>query len=99
MNPELQNLLILWGKLSKADKYTFQKNVQIFDGHNIILGTSTGTEFGTTALQKLAFFGSPPVAQFTTHFNASAGATYTNTEQNIINNLQAALKTYGLIIP
>lgn len=73
MTSELQNLINLWNKLSAADKYTFQKNVQIFDGHNIILGTNTGTKIGTSAGQKMGFYGTTPIAQQTGIAVSAAG--------------------------
>lgn len=33
------------------------------DGQNVVVGTSSGSQFGTTASQKLAFFGATPVVQ------------------------------------
>jgi hypothetical protein len=46
-----------------ADKFVFQKHVQLFDGRNIQTGRTTGTKIGTAADQKLGFFGVTPVAQ------------------------------------
>lgn len=60
---ELEQLMVMWNKLSAADKYTFQKNIQVFDGHNIILGTNTGTQIGTSALQKIGLYGVTPIVQ------------------------------------
>ena len=31
MNPELQQMIVLWNKLSVADKYTFQKKLLNLD--------------------------------------------------------------------
>ncbi len=45
------------------DKYTFQKHIQLFNGRNIQLGRTTGTQIGTDTDQKLAFFGTTPVTQ------------------------------------
>ena len=38
-------------------------SVTISDGDNITLGTTTGTQIGTGTTQKLAFYGSSPIAQ------------------------------------
>jgi hypothetical protein len=46
-----------------ADKFVFQKHVQLFDGRNIQTGRTTGTKIGTATDQKLGFFGTTPVAQ------------------------------------
>ena len=39
------------------------RGVQISEANNIVLGTSTGTEIGTAANQKIGFWGTPPVVQ------------------------------------
>lgn len=96
MTPELQNLILLWNKLSAADKYTFQKNVQIFDGHNIILGTSTGTSIGTSATQKLSLYGVTPIVQQGSISNPSGGATVDGQARGAINAIIATLKNMGI---
>lgn len=80
MNPELQQMIALWNKLSVADKYTFQKNLQIFDGHNIITGTNTGTQIATAITQKVAFYGLTPVVQ-----PSSTGETTGASDVNVTN--------------
>jgi hypothetical protein len=45
------------------DKYTFQKHIQIFDGRNIQVGRTTGTNIGTATDQKLGFYGVIPIIQ------------------------------------
>lgn len=96
-----EQLITLWNQLSTADKYTFQKNLQIFDGRNIILGTSTGTSIGTNAAQKLSIHGVTPVVQA----NAisapnSQGSTYSQADVNSIvaavNSLRTAVKNFGI---
>lgn len=42
---------------------TLNNDVTIKDGKNFILGTTTGTKFGTSTSQKLAFFGKTPIPQ------------------------------------
>lgn len=81
--------------------------------NNISFGTVTGTKLGTSTAQKLAFFNSTPIVQYTTKgttigFTAGAGtavdsaATFTgNTGANAytIGDIVRALKQYGLIAP
>jgi hypothetical protein len=50
---------------SLLDRYTFQKDIQIFDKINIELATTTGTKIGTSALQKIGFFNAAPVVRRT----------------------------------
>ncbi len=67
----------------------------IADGVNLTLGTATGTQIGTSATQKLGFFGATPVNQ-PTMGAATAGATWTNTEQGMLNAIWTLLRTLGL---
>lgn len=67
------------------------------DGVNITLGTTTGTQIGTASGQKLSFWGkSPPVVQ-QTGGAATAGASYTSTEQNMLQVLWDMARTVGLL--
>ena len=47
----------------KADRFTFNKIIQILDGRNIQLAKGTGTNIGTETTQKLGFYGVTPVDQ------------------------------------
>lgn len=49
--------------LVRSDRLTFEKHLQLLDGRNIQLGTTTGTKIGTATDQKLGFYGIAPVAQ------------------------------------
>lgn len=61
------------------------------EGFSIVLGTATGTKIGTSAAQKLGFWGATPVVRpsaLTVSGAAvagTAGATYTAAEQTLIN--------------
>lgn len=44
-------------------KYTFQHQIDIFDGINLKLGSNTGTQIGTEETQKLAFYGATPIVR------------------------------------
>ena len=79
------------------DKYTFQKNIQIFDARNIQLGRTNGTKFGTNYDQKISFYGKtqagvniPPVIQ------ASAIGNSSGTDAAIIDAIRDVLKNIGL---
>lgn len=65
------------------------------DGVNLTLGTSIGTQIGTAANQKLAFFGKTPIVQPTLGA-ATAGTSYTANEQTMLNAVYAAFRTLGL---
>ncbi len=65
MTPE-QRITLLEKRLNHIEKsqyYTFQKDLQLLDGRNIILNTGTGTQIATATGQKLGFYGITPVIQ------------------------------------
>ncbi|MDE2101004.1 MAG: hypothetical protein KGL39_27405 [Patescibacteria group bacterium] len=65
------------------------------DGANIALGSTTGTKLGTASTQKLGFFGATPVVQPTVGA-ATAGSSYTATEQAMLQAVYDAVRTLGL---
>lgn len=68
------------------------------DGANIGTGTSVGTQFGTSAAEKIGFHGkAATVQQNNTAGNVSAGATYTSNEQAMLNDAYSALRNLGLL--
>jgi hypothetical protein len=50
-------------------------NMGVYDGGNIVLGTTTGTQIAAATNQKLGFWAATPIVQPTT---GVAGATYVN---------------------
>jgi hypothetical protein len=50
-------------RLFQSDKYLFTRDIQIADGRGIQAGTSVGLTIGTSATQKVGFFGETPVVQ------------------------------------
>jgi hypothetical protein len=65
------------------------------DGVNLTFGSVTGTQIGTAANQKLAFFGKTPVVQPTLGA-ASAGISYSTNEQTMLNAVYSAIRALGL---
>lgn len=65
------------------------------DGVNLTFGTSTGTQIGTAASQKLAFFGATPIVQ-PTMGAATAGTSYTSHEQTMLQAVYNAVRALGL---
>jgi hypothetical protein len=47
----------------KIDRIVMDKNIQILNARNIQLGIETGTQIGTSASQKIAFWGATPIIQ------------------------------------
>lgn len=94
-----------------SDRYIFSKNISILEGRDIQLGTATGTKFGTTTGNKLAFFNSTPVIQQSTAgttagFTANTGTTVNDASTftgNVgstayrLSDIVNHLKTYGLM--
>lgn len=79
------------------ERYTFQKNIQIFEGRNIQLATKTGTQFGTATNQLLAFHGNTPVIQGSTISDPSGGATQDDEARTAIDALIDRLQDIGII--
>ena len=55
--------------------HTFNADVTVGEGKNIVLGTTTGTKIGTSTTQKLGFFNSAPVVKgtaFTQTYNTAS---------------------------
>lgn len=66
------------------------------DTLNVALGTGTGTKIGTAANQKLGFFNATPVSQQTGGV-ATAGASYGANEQQMLQKVYNALRSFGLL--
>lgn len=87
------------------------QNVTLKDGATIGVGTTTGTQIGTSASQKIGFFAATPVVQQNTTGTATgftAGAGTTVTDQSTftggvgstayrISDVVRAMKQYGLL--
>jgi hypothetical protein len=67
----------------------------VLDGTQWTLGTSSGLQIGTSSSQKLGFFGKTPAVQ-PTMGTATAGATYTSTEQTMLQAVYNAVRALGL---
>ena len=80
-----------------VDRYKFQKPLQIFDGRNVQLGKTSGTQIGTETTQKLAFYGVTPVDQPAAISAPTGQANDLDTEaRTAINTIRARLQELGL---
>jgi len=81
------------------ERYTFQKHLQIFDGHNFQFGRTTGTKFGTATDQLISFYGVTPVNQPATITDPAGGgdAGVDTPARNAIDSIISRLKELGLI--
>ena len=69
--------------------------ITLADGNNVVVGTSAGTKIGTATSQKIGFYNATPVIQ-PTMGAGTAGATYTATEQAMLNAVYSAVRALGL---
>lgn len=68
------------------------------DGANLVFGTGAGTKIGTASNQKIGFYGKTPISQqSSTAGAATAGPTYTATEQAMLNDAYSVLRNIGLL--
>jgi len=67
----------------------------VADGVGLTLGTATGLKIGTGTSQKLGFYNKTPVVQ-PTMGAATAGGTYTSTEQGMLQAVYNAVRNLGL---
>lgn len=64
-------------------QWTCDVNFGIADGKNCVLGTTTGTIWGSTVTQKQSWWGAPPIVQPTT---AIAASTFVANTSGIVND-------------
>ena len=83
-------------KIFHSDKFHFSRDMQIANGRNIELGRSEGTMIGTSADQKLAFFGADPVVQPPVIAIPTGGATIDQVCRDAVTNIIGDLRALGL---
>ncbi len=79
------------------DRYIFHKLIQIMDGRNIMVGTTTGSKYGTETTQKIGFLGKTPVSRQATISDPSGGTTQDAEARTAINSLIDVLQAFGFI--
>jgi hypothetical protein len=81
-------------------------SVTFGESANVVVGTTTGTKFGTSTVQKLAFWNATPVVQstgwtvtagYTTDKAFNPASTTINEIANVLGTLIDQLKTYGIL--
>lgn len=63
LKQEIEELKTRLNRFDLVDKMLLQKHLQLGDGKKIIVGKATGTKIGSTASEKLGFWGVTPVIQ------------------------------------
>ena len=79
---------------SNPNPSLFSGDVQLADGKNLVVNSTTGTKIGTAATQKLGFFNATPVVR---PAGIGAAATDLATVITLANNLRTALIALGLV--
>lgn len=77
--------------------YQFNRDLNIHDKYNVTLGTGTGTKFGTSATQKLGFYGKTPIVQYGAISTPSGGTVIDTQSRSAISLILTALRDLGLI--
>jgi hypothetical protein len=77
------------------DRQCFPVAGSIADGTVLTLGTTTGLKIGGGASEKLGFFGKTPIVR-PTMGSATAGGSYTATEQGMLQAVYDAVRSLGL---
>lgn len=82
-------------ELIGIDKYTFQKDIKIFNSKNIQLGRTNGTKIGASD-QKLGLWGATPVIQQSKINDPSGGITVDTNARAAINDILDVLEAIGI---
>lgn len=84
-------------------KFTFQRPIQILDGNDITIASEHGTRIGTSATQKIAFFGKTPIVAFPSGYlvqptggGGSAADAVDQHARATINDMKYLLDNFGL---
>lgn len=81
-----------------GDRITIGSGLMTFlDGLNLAVGATTGTKIGTTATQKIGFYGATPVVRPAAVADATGGTTIDAEARAAVNALLARVRTLGLI--
>lgn len=83
--------------ITSAEGVYVQQRLTMADNRHIFFSTSTGSKIGSTAAEKLAFWGATPVVQGAAVADASGGAVIDVEARAAINGWLARARTYGLI--
>lgn len=90
------------GNLTISNNFTISGDITLAEGSDFVLGTSTGTKFGTSTSQKLAFFGKTPLPQQGA-ITAPATQTGVYVQADVesivtaVNSIRTVLNAFGFI--
>ena len=99
LSNDLYTLSDLFYRFVQADKYYFDYDVEVTGNFklnkNVDISTN-GTSIGTSATQKLAFYGKTPIVQQSAIAGPAGGATIDVQARSSISAIIAFLSTIGL---
>jgi len=87
-------------RFMKQSKYVFDRPIQILDGNDITLASEHGTRIGTSATQKLGFFGATPIVQFPHGYliQATGGTVIDYEARARISDINSLLSQFGFAV-
>ncbi len=97
LNKRIQVLEDIIFKLVFSDRYVFDRDIQLADGQNLIFAGATGTEIGTSPLQKIGFYGKTPVAQGGSISDPGGGAVVDSECRSAVSTIITRLESVGII--
>ena len=88
-------------RFMKQSKYVFDRPIQILDGNDITLASEHGTRIGTSATQKMAFFGNTPITPFGSGYlvQPTGGSVVDAQARATINDMKYLLEQFGFSTP
>lgn len=89
--------IIFGSNNAESFRVTAGGDIQTVNNVHWVLGTVSGSKFGTATSQKIGFWNATPVVQGAAVADAAGGATVDAEARTAINTLLARMRTYGLI--
>ena len=93
---QIDQLERLLSVLIASDRYTVQKDIQMFDGRNIQVAKGTGSSIGTETTQKLSVYGVTPVIQASNIANPTGGMVVDAEARTAIDSILTAIEAFGI---
>lgn len=98
LHDEVTRLKQIINSIVLPNRYLFVRDIELFNGKNIKVGTGTGTTFGQTGA-KIGFLGKSAVVMQPNIPNPSGGATVDSQARSAITSIITTLQQFGLSTP
>lgn len=79
--------------LVKSDRYTFLKDIELFNGRGIIFPSDTGAQVGTNSNEKIGFWGVTPIVQPTIVSSPGISSVSGTGDDSTVNSNFSSLKS------